>query len=250
MIVMDKKTLKRELRKYPGVGPKNAEKLALEFDHIDDVKKATLKKLNEILGYKEGKKIHLAFRGKLYREIKKPKEKKDYATQSKYSKEIGESIAEMFGKGEATKDEICKAHGISSSTFDNWQKENLEFFSLIKNAWRKRKENLDNLSDIGMKKLLTGYMIKESICENIVNKETGDVVPNLKQEKILEKHIPPSASMIIFTKVNVSEGRFKHVQHITYDNHDNDSVYDLSKLTDDELEKFEELVSKIKQQPL
>lgn len=250
MIVMDKKTLKRELRKYSGIGPANAEKLAIEFDHINDVKTATLKRLNEVLGTKEGKKVQLALKGKLYREMRKPKQKKEYATQSKYTKELGESIALMFGKGEATKEEICKAHRISVSTFDNWHKENLEFFSLIKNAWEKRKENLDFLSDIGMKKMLTGYTVQEKIIENLVNKETGDVIANMKQEKVIEKHIPPSSAMIIFTKVNVSNGRFKHVQHITYDTKDDDSVYDLSKLNDEELNQFEALVSKIKQKAL
>jgi len=247
---MDKKTLIRELRKYSGIGEKMAEKLAENYYHIDDIKKLTTKQLQRELGNQPGKNAFLALRGKLYKQPKPPKtNKKPEAPQSKYTTEVGESIAEYWAKGEATKLEICNIHGISTGTFDNWRKTILEFYELLKRADEERKEQLNHLSDIGMKKLLTGYTVQEKVTETLID-DTGQVIKEVKGQKVVERHIPPSATMIVFVKANVSDGKFRHVQHITYEPKDNDEVYDLSQLSSEELEQFKQLTQKITKKSL
>lgn len=231
------------LTKFDGIGPAKARSLLDSFKDSSQVVKAEAKQLQECLGEKTG--IHL------FREIHGEdaplgnKEPSDTGRPPGYTTEIGESIADDYAEGEGTIEEIMIKHGFSEQTFYNWQDEYLEFFELIKNARAVRRGRNYQMALNGKKKLLEGYqVIEQTTRTEPYTDEHGQKQNRVKDVTVSKKHYPPNATMIIFELCNDPSGEYKSVQHVKYESQEKIPPYDLSKLSDEELEQFEKLSQK------
>lgn len=162
--------------------------------------------------------------------------------KSDYTSELGHSIAEDYGEGTGTIVEIMEKHGLSETTFYRWKEELTEFWELLKKAEERRRGRKKEMALNGMKRLLEGYeVIEQTTQTEPLTDQDGRKQNRVKSVKITKKHIPPSASMIIFTLCNVAPDEFRSVQHIKYEGSETIPPYDFSKFTDEELEQFEAL---------
>lgn len=229
-----------QLEQFTGVGKTRAKKLIAHFGSAGKAINGDLAEIQLIFGKKVGEKIFNSLNGE---EIDKK-----LGRSSEYSTDIGESIAKMYSLGKDSIADIMLHHGFSEQTFYNWLDVNLEFFELIKRAKKIRRGRKTELATQGLEKLLTGYEVTEQTTITVpVKKKDGEKETRIKETRISQKHIPPNATMIIFSLVNSTkddDDPMQHIQHIEYSKGGEIPPYDFSGFSDEELEVFDKLTKK------
>lgn len=200
--------------------------------------------LQSVLGEKTGKKVFIHIHGP--DAPRKSQEPDPMGRKSKYTEEVGHSIAQAYAEGEGTIVEIMQKHGLSERIFYIWKEENLQFFQLIKNAEQMRQGHKKEMALNGLKKLLEGYEYTEQTTEAVPMAKKGSGQQDKKITKTIlhRKHQSPNATAIIFTLCNTAPDEFKSVQHIKYDKPTEMPPFDFSEFTEEELELWEKLAEK------
>jgi len=133
-------------------------------------------------------------------------------------------IAKDYAKGDMRILDICNKYGIGESTwYDNLDPENerynAEFAEIIKKADQKRMQNLGDLAELGMKKLLTGYEYEETTTVIDPNAK-GNNQNKIKEVKRTKKQVKPDKTMIMFVATNRMPRKWKHRSQIGITNAD------------------------------
>lgn len=235
-----KKSELDQLTGFPGIGEVRATKLIQHFGSASKAIKGTKEDVQLIFGKKIGEKVFNVLQGELI--------ERSFGRTSEYSTELGEKIAQMYSLGKDSIADIMLHHGFSDQTFYNWMESNLEFFGLIKRAKKIRRGRKTEMANQGLEKLLTGYDVTEKTTITVpIRSKDGSKAEKIKEIRESQKHIPPNATMIIFSLVNSTkdeEDPMKHIQHIEYSKAGDIPPYDFSDFTDDELALFAKLTDK------
>lgn len=239
---LDKMKEAQKLTKYPGIGKIRARTLIDHFGTYAKVINAKLDELILLLGESIGQRLY----SKIHNSGEQEDENIKFGRSPDYTTDIGESIANMYARGEDSIKDIMKHHGFSEQTFYNWRDQNLEFFELIKSAQERRRTNISQLADQGMKKLLVGYEVNEQTTVAIPTQADDGTRKNVvKETRVSKRHIPPNATMIIFAKCNTDPDNFRHIQHIIHEGGDDIPPYDFTNLDDEEMKVLEKLQNKL-----
>lgn len=153
----------------------------------------------------------------------------------KYSKEIVERICELKALGDHKVVDICKQVGINPDTYYEWKKSHPDFSEALKEADNQRLEAFRDMARSGLAKLLNGHEYDEETTVYVsgVN-EAGQVVPTIKERKVVKKKVMPNSTAVIFALTNQDPSNFKHVNHIDHTSKGN-PVFDYSGMTTEEL---------------
>lgn len=132
---------------------------------------------------------------------------------AKYSKKIVSEICSLIKEDSYTIAEICKKVGISEDTFYTWKKQKTEFSENIKKAEEHFKEEMLVECKRSLRKLITGYTVKEKKTVMVDSKkkdEKGNSIPQIKEQTTTEKHIQPSLGAIIHFQTNQDPDNWKN----------------------------------------
>lgn len=132
----------------------------------------------------------------------------------KYCEEIVERICNMISEDSYTIPEICKAVGISETTYHQWKIDHTEFADSIKKAADKFDENLLTYAKRSLVKLVKGYSVEESkTVYEPKDKSDPNAAPKIKEQTITKKHYQPSVPAVIFTLTNRDPENWKNRQN-------------------------------------
>ena len=132
---------------------------------------------------------------------------------AKYNKEIVDKICSLIKEDSYTVAEICDAVGIAEDTYYTWKKEKNEFSESIKKA--KEEFNKDILVECerSLRKLITGYTVQEKKTTMVDSKgkdANGKAKLKIKEQTIIDKHIPPNLGAIIHYQTNQDPDNWKN----------------------------------------
>jgi transposase-like protein len=135
----------------------------------------------------------------------------------KYSKEKAAAICELFATGEHKIADVCKATGITESTFHKWKAEKSEFSESLKKAEASRLAQFATLARSGLAKLLDVYEVEETTTEYVDSKgEDGKSKPKIKGRKVTVRKFMPNATAVIFALKNLDSENFKDKQEMEH----------------------------------
>jgi len=124
-----------------------------------------------------------------------------------YSEERVKIITRIIADGGTYKD-AYEAAGISHNVFYNWKNEINEFKEALEKAERDYDENLVNDAKAGLRKLVRGYTYDEVTTETYPDKSGKQQT----KKKVIQKHIAPNPTAIIFTLTNRDPENWKNRQ--------------------------------------
>jgi len=133
-------------------------------------------------------------------------------------------IAEDYAKGEMRIIDICNKYGFDESTWyrnldPDDERHNVKFVKALKKADEKRMQNLADLAELGMKKLLTGYEYEET--QTIIEPDSEDGKKGtIKEVRRTKKKVKPDRTMIMFVATNRAPKKWKHRSQIGLTNAD------------------------------
>lgn len=139
----------------------------------------------------------------------------------KITPEIIPDIVEDYASGEMRIIDICKKYDIGESTwYDNLNPQsdqyNPEFSEAIKKADKNRMDNLADLAETGMKKLLQGYEYEE--ITTVIDPNAGKDENKIKEVKRTKKQVKPDKTIIMFVATNRRPKKWKHRSQIGIEN--------------------------------
>ncbi len=136
---------------------------------------------------------------------------------AKYSKKLVDEICSLIKEDSYTIAEICKNVGIAKSTYYKWIEDKADFSDAIKKAESEFKENMLVECKKSLRKLITGYTVKEKKTVMVDSRKTddnGNPIPQIKEQTITEKHIQPNLGAIIHFQTNQDPDNWKN-KHLT-----------------------------------
>jgi hypothetical protein len=172
------------------------------------------------------------------------------ARPTKYKSKIAEAIFSFFRADTYTVAEVCRMVKISTSTFYSWRTNYSEFLEGLKEAEKDRNEIVVTEANKSLLKKIKGYTVQEKHTTTIGSGKfdtNGKEIPKIKECKIIERHIKPETTAIIFTLTNADPENWKNRQNseLTGKNgKDLMPAMDLSQLSDEELDRLLELKQK------
>ena len=135
---------------------------------------------------------------------------------ARYDKNIAEKIAEIYGMGTGTIEEICEEFHISKSTFYEWQKSKLHFSDAIERYKIIRLNNMGRMALKGMETLLTKTEFTEEtlLYETQYDKKKQKDVQKIVGIKRVTKTVMPNARIVEFVATNRMPGEWKNTSKI------------------------------------
>lgn len=172
------------------------------------------------------------------------------ARYSSYSKKLVRKITDLIRSDSYTITEICDIVNISRASYYNWLDIKEGFAEAIEKAHDARMETFVAEAKKSLLKKVTGYTVQEKQIITVPSKEkdkNGKSKPRIKEQKITDKHYQPDTASIIFTLTNGDPERWRNRQHSEVTGKDGKDLIpetDLSRLSNDELKIYHELLSK------
>jgi len=164
----------------------------------------------------------------------------------KYSDKIADKIAEDLAEGNLKIEDVCKKNGITKPTFYEWKKSKPYFSNRIKEAYELRLESLGDMADSGLAKLLNGHEYEEvtTVYESGMDKD-GNIIPVIKEKKVVKKFHMPNATAVLFTKTNRDSENWKHMQYVDHTSKGSKITQDFSGVSTKELLKRAKAIKKL-----
>jgi transposase-like protein len=131
---------------------------------------------------------------------------------SKFSKSLIKKICNLIKSDSYTIAELCAKVGISERSFYDWKAQNADFADALKEAEDERLNFYAVEAKKSLLKKLQGYMVQETKTVSVKGKkdENGKSVPLVKELTVIEKHIQPDTTAIIFTLTNTDNENWKN----------------------------------------
>ncbi|MDT4844180.1 hypothetical protein FQZ97_781300 [compost metagenome] len=171
---------------------------------------------------------------------------------AKYNKKIVDRIFELLSSDTYTIAEVCQMVGISDRTFYGWRDKNAEFADLIKKAENERNQFFLAEAKKSLLKKIQGYTVQEKHTTYVNAKEVGEDgkqkdKPRIKEQKIVDKYFQPDTAAVIFTLTNQDPENWKNRQNTELTGKDGKDLFapDLSKLSNEELKEYHNLLAKM-----
>jgi len=149
-------------------------------------------------------------------EENKEKKKSNAGRKTKYSVKLGNEIAEIYGMGRATVEEICKQFLISHDTFFSWKKKFPEFSDTIAHYEFIRRQNIGAMALNGLAILLEKheYTEEKTIYETYM--DGGAQKTRVVGIQRTKKFTLPNARMVEYALNNIKPDEYKNASHIDH----------------------------------
>lgn len=137
---------------------------------------------------------------------------------AKYSNKLALEIAEIYGMGKATIEEICTRFDITKTTFFDWIKKKPYFSDSIELYKEQRRQNIGDMALNALELLLTKHEYTE---EKIEYETYVDPVTKAEKQKVVsvsrtKKFIMPNQAMTKFALINAKKDEWKDSSHIDH----------------------------------
>lgn len=130
------------------------------------------------------------------------------------SEEIKPKILELLRKDSYNVTELCRICNIDRSTYYDW----LQDPKFKEDVNAARQEFLDNIladAKISLRKLVQGYVADETTIVTVPSDRVdinGNPIPQIKEQKVVKKPIPPNTGAVIFALTNLESESWKNRQ--------------------------------------
>lgn len=160
----------------------------------------------------------------------------------KVDKNTLENIIALFRSDTYTVVEVCRIVGISTRTFYLWQKDNQEFAQAIQDAKEELKQRIICEAKRSLLRKVKGCITIEKKTITITSKEVdgnGHPKSQIKRYIIIEKHIPPDLTAIIFALTNLDPNNWRNKFSNEVTNGDDKNLIPARHLTKKEVSDLE-----------
>jgi hypothetical protein len=166
---------------------------------------------------------------------------------AKYNKKRVKHICSLIKKDSYTITEICSLSGINVDTYYDWVKNKPEFSDLVEKAKAEYDKMLVAEAKKSLVKKIKGYTVQERKIVTVDSgrkDESGNPIPKIKEQTIIDKHYQPDTGAIVFALTNKASDEYKNRLNGEITGKDGKDLF--AKLTDEELEaRITELEKKI-----
>lgn len=154
-----------------------------------------------------------------------------------------EKIIELIKQDTFSRSEICKQVGIGRTVFYEWLKNDPEFAAQVDNAEKELMNSLATDAKVSLRKLINGYTAKETTTIYLPSKdkdEKGRPIPIIKEQKTIEKPVPPNTGAVIFALTNLDPDNWKNRQETSakVEGKIESPIYNAKDLPDDVLKEI------------
>jgi hypothetical protein len=166
---------------------------------------------------------------------------------AKYNKKRVRHICSLIKKDSYTITEICSLSGINVDTYYDWVKNKPEFSDLVEKAKEEYDQMLVAEAKKSLVKKIKGYSVKETKIVTVPSEKkdsSGDPLPKIKEQTVIDKHFQPDTGAIVFALTNKAPDEYKNRLNGELTGKGGKDLF--AKLTDEELEqRIAELEKKI-----
>jgi len=152
----------------------------------------------------------------------------------------GLALVEGWARDGLSEEQIAHNMGISRQTLNDWKNK----YDDISYTLKRGKEVIDRFVENALLKRATGYKYDEITHENVWNEKKGEFV--LVPVKVVTKEVAPDTTAQIFWLKNRKPAEWRDKQQIEHSggmNNKTEIVNDLSKLSVQELEQIEKILT-------
>lgn len=131
------------------------------------------------------------------------------------TEEIKPKILDLIRKDSYSVTELCRVCGINRTTYYDWIANDPKFAADVKAA---KDEFLNSIladAKVSLRKLVQGYTAEETTIVTIPSDRidiNGNPIPQIKEQKVVKKHIQPNTGAVIFALTNLESESWKNRQ--------------------------------------
>jgi len=132
-----------------------------------------------------------------------------------YNKKTVNKILDYFRSDSYTVTQVCKMVGLTRNTFYDWIHKYPKFKEALDLANEERMEFFVTEAKNSLLKKIQGYTVTETRTTTVPSKEKdkdGKVIPRIKEQTSIKKHIQPDTASVIFTLTNGDPDNWKNKQ--------------------------------------
>jgi len=158
---------------------------------------------------------------------------------AKYTKRAVRMILDMLRSDSYTVAEICERVRITPRTYYDWQNDHDDFAQAVQDAKAHRMGVFVQAAKKSLLKKIEGYTVQEKQTTLVgfkeADDETGEVNPRIKEQKVIDKYVPPDTAALIFTLTNGDPETWRNRQFAEVTGRDGKDLF--GRMTDAELDK-------------